>query len=113
MPIDPIKPLGNSTKPMNHGPSTPVRNSAEFIEGLVKRNEIDSALNLFKGILSSRTPDFAEKVLEGAPFFSAIVAKMAVDRIAQVFELEDRERAYRLQKLAQENVQRTKRVLPV
>ncbi len=117
MPINPIRPLSRATKPVNQGiqsfgfPNTPVGNFAKSIEGAMARNRIDDALRIFKGVLHSRTPDFAERVLESAPIFAAIVAKMAVDQIMQKFDVE-KERASRLQRLAQECVNKTKKVPP-
>jgi|GEM_PF-3119974 len=118
MPINPIGPLGGARKPVNQGiqsfgfPNTPVGNFAKSIEGAMARNRIDDASSIFKGILGSRVPGFAEKVLESAPIFAAIVAKMAVDQIMKKFELEDEERASRLQRLAQERANRARKVLP-
>ena len=118
MPINPIGPLGGARKPVNPGiqsfrfSNTPVGNFAKSIEGAMAGNKIDDALRIFKGVLDSRTPDFAQRVLESAPIFAAIVAKMAVDEIMRRFELEDKEMASRLQRLAQECVNKTKKVPP-
>ena len=118
MPINPIRPLSKATRPVNVGvqnfgfPNTPAGRFAKSIEGAMAGNKIDDALRIFKGVFNSRTPDFAQRVLENAPIFAAFVAKMAVDQIMRKFELEDEERAAGLQRLAQEGVKKTRRVSP-
>jgi len=118
MSINPIGPSGGARKPVNLGiqsfgfPNTPVGNFAKFIEGATAGNKTDDALSIFKGIVNNRVPGFAEKVLESAPIFAALVAKMAVDQIMRKFALEDEERASGLQRLAQERADKTRRVLP-
>ena len=118
MPINPIRPLSKATKPANPGiqnfgfPNTPAGRFAKSIEGAMAGNKIDDALRIFKGVFNSRTPEFAQRVLESAPIFAALVAKMAVDQIMRKFELEDEERAAGLQRLAQERADRARKVLP-
>ncbi|MFA4941554.1 MAG: hypothetical protein WC582_03080 [Patescibacteria group bacterium] len=57
-------------------------------------------------------PDFAERVLEGAPVFAAILAKAMADEAAKAPQAEDREKAHELEELARENTEKTRRVLP-
>ena len=118
MPINPIRPLSKATKPANPGiqnfgfPNTPAGRFAKSIEGAMAGNKIDDALRIFKGVFNSRTPDFAQRVLENAPIFAAFVAKMAVDQIMKDFEVE-RERAEELQDLAEKYAKAIKKVPPV
>ena len=117
MPINPIRPLSGATKPVNLGvqsfgfPNTPVGKLAKSIEGEMAGNKIDDALRIFKGVFNSRTPDFAQRVLESAPIFAALVAKMAVDQIMKDFEVE-KERARELQNSAEKYAKAIKKVLP-
>lgn len=118
MSINPIRPLSGVIKPVNPGVQSfrftnrPVDNFAKLIEGAMERNRTNEALSIFKRVLGSRTPDFAQRVLESAPAFAAIVAKMAVDEITRKFDVE-RERAGELQNLARKYARATKKVPPV
>jgi hypothetical protein len=118
MPINPIGPLSKATKPVNLEiksfgfPNTPAGRFAKSIETAMARNKIDDAFSIFKGVFHSRTPDFAQRVLESAPIFATIVAKMAVDKIAAEFNLE-KERARELQNLAEKYAKAIKKVPPV
>ena len=118
MPINPIRFLSRTIKSVNLGikssrfSNTPAGNLARSIKEAIAENRINDALSIFKRVLGSRTPDFAERVLESAPIFAAIVAKMAVDQIMKKFELDSREKASEIQKSAQECVKKSKRVLP-
>jgi len=118
MPINPIRFLSRTIKSVNLGikssrfSNTPAGNLARSIKEAIAENRINDALSIFKRVLGFRTPYFAERVLESAPIFAAIVAKMAVDQIMKEFELDSREKAWEIQRLAQECVKKTKRVLP-
>lgn len=61
----------------------------------------------------SSVPDFAERVLEGAPIFAAILAKAMADKTAEAPQAEDREKAHKLKELARENTEKMRRVLPI
>ena len=109
----PTRALIGAMKSTTYRLNTSAANLATFIEGLAKKKEINKALLIFKEVLESRTPDFAEKVLKGAPFFIALVARMSVDRIAEIFELKDRERASQLREFAQENERKPKKIMQI
>ncbi|MDD5290701.1 MAG: hypothetical protein PHZ04_01155 [Patescibacteria group bacterium] len=114
MSVNPIRPLSQTTRLDEAGikfPNTPMGNLAKSIERGMAGNKIDDALGIFKRVINSRTPDFAERVLESAPIFAAFVMKMAVDQIMQKFDVE-KERASRLQRLAQERADRARKVSP-
>jgi len=117
MPINPIRPLSKATKPVNPGiqsfgfSNTPVGRFTKLINEAMSGNKTDDAISIFKGIINHRVPGFAEKVLESAPIFAALVAKMAVDQIMKDFEVE-RERAEELQDLAEKYAKAIKKVSP-
>ena len=86
-----------------------------FIEVEMARNNNEEASGIFKTVLifgSKLSPDFAERVLESAPIFAALVAKMAVDEMMSKLDIEEEE-ARELQKLAEEYAGRPKRVQPI
>jgi len=89
---------------------------SEIIEAKMAKGNSETALGVFKTvlILDSR-PDligFAERVLESAPIFAALVAKMNIDEMVAKFNLE-REKAKELKTLAEKYAQETKRVQPI
>ncbi|MDD5071504.1 MAG: hypothetical protein PHQ42_02080 [Patescibacteria group bacterium] len=87
-----------------------------FIRTEMAKGQCEEALGIFKTVLifDSR-PDlvgFAERVLEGAPIFAALVAKMAVDEIINKFDVE-REKARELKTLAEKYAEETRRAEPI
>jgi len=109
MKVNPIRLLG--------GPRWPAGPKAETLAASIKRkmaqNDRDEASAIFKRalVIDSRTPGFAERVLESAPIFAAFVAKIAIDEIMAKLDLE-KEKARELKRLAEEYARRAKIVPP-
>jgi hypothetical protein len=87
-----------------------------FIKTEMAKKQNEEALMIFKTVLvfDSR-PDlvgFAERVLQGAPIFAALVAKMAVDEIVKKFDIEG-EKARELKNSAEKYAEEARRVEPI